>query len=117
MLRKSKSLILALFASAGFSSLVFQVVWQRELSIVFGGAIHSTAVILSSYMAGLALGSLLFGRVAAKRSDRMRLFGILQLALAAAGLALMFLPPLFDAVSRTVFPVFNSAPEIGRAHV
>ena len=117
MLRKSKSLILALFASAGFSSLVFQVVWQRELSIVFGGAIHSTAVILSSYMAGLALGSLLFGRVAAKRSDRMRLFGILQLALAAAGLALMFLPPLFDAVSRTVFPVFNSAPGVYHAIV
>lgn len=117
MLRKSKSLILILFASAGFSSLVFQVVWQRELSIVFGGAIHSTAVILSSYMAGLALGSLLFGRVAAKRPDRMRLFGILQLALAAAGLALIFLSPLFDAVSRAVFPVFGTAPGVYHAIV
>ena len=61
MLKKSKYLILLLFASAGFSSLIFQVVWQRQLSIIFGGAIHSTAVILSSYMAGLALGSVLLG--------------------------------------------------------
>lgn len=106
MLRKSRALILTLFASAGFSSLVFQVVWQRELSIVFGGALQSTAVILSAYMAGLALGSLILGKIAAKRKDRFRLFGILQIALAASGLLLIFLAPAFEFISREVFPLF-----------
>jgi spermidine synthase len=110
MLKKSKSLILILFASAGFSSLVFQVVWQRELSIIFGGAIHSTAVILSSYMAGLALGSFIFGKAAATRTNRMKLFGLLQILLAGAGLALVFLPPLFDSASGAVFPIFLKSP-------
>lgn len=51
MLKKSRFLILMLFASAGFSS--SSSGHLAESAVIFGGAIHSTAVILSSYMAGL----------------------------------------------------------------
>ena len=106
MLKKSRLLVYILFCSAGFSSLIFQVIWQRELSIVFGGALHSTAVILSSCMAGLAIGAWIFGRIASKAENRLKLFAFLQFALAASGLLLIFISPLFESISRMVFPVF-----------
>lgn len=57
-----KSLFLFCFFFSGACGLIYQVAWLRVLSLVFGNTTFATSTILSSYMAGLGLGALYFGR-------------------------------------------------------
>jgi len=55
-------LLVALFCTA-FSSLMYELVWSRELSYVFGSTALAASSILALFMAGLALGSLYGARI------------------------------------------------------
>src|SRR5512147_1152319 len=58
----AQALVLALFFLSGASALIYEVVWSRRLTFIFGGTAFAIATVLAAYMAGLALGSWLFGR-------------------------------------------------------
>jgi spermidine synthase len=59
---------LIIFFVAGMPALVYQVVWQRALSLYFGIDIYSTTITVATFMLGLGLGSLFGGHLA----DRVR---------------------------------------------
>jgi spermidine synthase len=54
----------AVFFVAGIPALIYQVVWQRVLTLYFGVDIYSTSVTVSTFMLGLGFGSLLGGALA-----------------------------------------------------
>src|SRR5918992_2514924 len=60
--------LLLLFFLSGASALVYQVLWMRLLALVFGVTVHAASTVLAAFMAGLALGSAVAGRL----SDRIR---------------------------------------------
>ena len=72
---------LAWFFLSGLAALIYQVVWARELELVFGSTLYAVSTILSVFMAGLALGSILFGRIADKHTAPLRLYGFLELGI------------------------------------
>jgi spermidine synthase len=80
--------ILVLFVASGAAGLVYQVVWSRELVLVFGNTTQAVATIVTAFLAGLGLGSLVGGRLADRVSRPLRLYGALELAVAAFGLVL-----------------------------
>ncbi|MHB1194183.1 MAG: fused MFS/spermidine synthase [Longimicrobiales bacterium] len=91
--------ILALFFLSGACGLVYEVVWMRMLTLVFGATALATAAILASFFAGLALGSLLFGRMADRERNPLRLYALLE---AGVGV-LAFLMPVVFAVLTHVY--------------
>jgi spermidine synthase len=76
--------VFVLFFLSGLSALVYQVVWQRQLSTVFGVTVYATSTVLAAFMAGLALGSLMGGRLADRARRPLLLF-----AAAEAGVGLL----------------------------
>ena len=74
--------LVALFFLSGISGLVYQSLWQRLLALVFGVTVYATATVLASFMAGLALGSLLAGRLADRSRAPLALFGLTELLIA-----------------------------------
>lgn len=50
-----------LFFLSGFPALLYQIVWQRALFTIFGVNVESVTVVVSAFMLGLGLGSLLGG--------------------------------------------------------
>ena len=79
-----KNIVFLLFFASGISGLIYEVVWLRILSRIIGVTAYATAVTLAAFMAGLALGSFIFGRLVDKRNDQLRIFALLQLWLAVA---------------------------------
>jgi len=79
-----KKVIFLLFFASGISGLIYEVVWLRILSRIIGITTYATAITLAAFMAGLALGSFIFGRIADKRNDQLRIFALLQLLVAVA---------------------------------
>ena len=63
------ALLLACFFLSGFAALLYQTVWTRELSFVFGTSALAVAAVLGAYMGGLALGA----AAAARYAMRLRM--------------------------------------------
>jgi len=59
---RSRFLVLVLFFLSGASGLVYQVLWTRQLSLIFGVTIFAASSVLAAFMAGLTLGSYWIGR-------------------------------------------------------
>lgn len=72
---------------SGFSALIYQVLWLRLLALTFGVTVHAAATVLASFMGGLALGSLLAGRLADRSAHPLRLFGQVELAIGLCAVA------------------------------
>ena len=73
-----KPVALLLFFFSGFVSLIFQVVWLKMLVLVFGNTVWASSTLLTAFMAGLAIGSWLFGRIADKIKSSLRLYGVIE---------------------------------------
>ncbi len=86
-------LVLALFFASGFSSLIYQVVWTRHLTLIFGSTTFATATVLAVFMGGLALGSFCAGRIADKVARPFLWYGILE---GIIGLWALIVPILLD---------------------
>lgn len=86
-----QSWFFAFFLVSGFCSLVYQVVWLRLAMAGFGVTAPMVAIVLSTFMAGLALGSWGAGRLArrptASAAAPLRLYALAELAIAVSGVA------------------------------
>ncbi len=93
-----QNFILSLFFFSGLSSLIYQVIWVRQFGNLFGNTVHSAAMVTSTFMLGLGIGSWLAGKLADRlytrdRNAVLRVYGGIELALAvgASSLIVVFL--------------------------
>ena len=98
-------LVLALFFVSGASALVYEIVWSRDLTYVFGGSAFAIATVLAAYMAGLALGSTVFGKAIDQKGRPLAVYGFLE-----AGIALwaVLLPVLFHLLDHVYGGLYRS---------
>ncbi len=79
----SRRPVLAIFALTGASGLIYQVIWARRLGLVLGNTTASIAIVLSTFMAGLALGSWLAGRYLVGSGNPLRRYALFEGAIGA----------------------------------
>ncbi len=108
---KFKNAIYALFFVSGISGLVYEIVWLRMLSRIMGVTIYATSTVLAAFMAGLALGSFLLGRVADKRRDGLRLYGVLELLIGCTALVIPYFLAFSLPLYRSIHHAFPSTGE------
>lgn len=85
--------VAALIFASGFCALVYQVVWLRELRLVFGLSTAATGVVLAVFMAGLGCGAVILGRLADRVRNPLAAYGFLELGITAG--AALSLPLIF----------------------
>ncbi|MBA2302678.1 MAG: fused MFS/spermidine synthase [Acidobacteria bacterium] len=74
-------LLVVLLLMSGICGLIYQVLWLRLLALTFGVTVHAAATVLASFMGGLALGSLVAGRLADRSTSPLRLFGFVEVSI------------------------------------
>ena len=75
------------FFVSGFPALLYQIVWQRALFTLYGVNVESVTMVVSAFMVGLGLGSLLGGRISRFRHlPLLRVFGVVELLIASYGI-------------------------------
>jgi spermidine synthase len=82
-LRISYPLVLVCFFLSGAAGLIYEVVWARQLSLVLGITSFAHTAVITAYMAGLAAGSLYFGRWADRHPSPLRIYAWLEIGICA----------------------------------
>ncbi|HXK30107.1 MAG TPA: fused MFS/spermidine synthase, partial [Candidatus Binatia bacterium] len=92
------------FFFSGAAGLLYQVVWTRMLTQIFGNTTYAIATVLSAFMAGLAIGSYLFGQIADRGKNDFLLYGILE---AGVGIYGFLVPWIFSMGQKVYGPIFG----------
>src|SRR5947199_7954040 len=94
-------LSVVLFLS-GISALIFETLWLRLSGLAFGNSIWAAALILSSFMAGLTLGTAIAAS-ARFRTRPLKLYAALEIAVALFGCTIVFALPIIGELLRPLF--------------
>jgi spermidine synthase len=102
--------LLLLFVLSGAAGLIYEVVWARQLVLVFGNTSQATATILTGFFGGLAVGGAVGGRLADRVARPLRLYGGLELAVVVVVLVTPFSFSLIGGAYRSVYEGLASVP-------
>ena len=81
--------IYTVFLVSGAASLIYQTIWIRQFSLLMGGTVNAMSVVVCTFMAGLAVGAALLGRLADRTAHPLRLYAALEAGIAGFALVLM----------------------------
>ena len=88
--------VLALFFVSGATGLLYELLWMRRLTLVFGATHLAVATVLAAFMLGLAAGAAWSGRFADRGGRPLRLYGLLELVI---GVYALIFPWLVDGAT------------------
>jgi spermidine synthase len=75
------------FFVSGFPALLYQIVWQRALFTLYGVNIESVTMVVTAFMLGLGLGSLVGGIISRRHKwPLLGVFGLVELLIGAYGI-------------------------------
>ncbi len=102
--------LLLLFVLSGAAGLIYEVVWARQLVLVFGNTSQAVSTILTGFFGGLAIGGAVGGRIADRVRRPLRLYGALEVVVVAVVLLTPVSFRLIGELYRGVYPSLAEAP-------
>lgn len=90
------AVVFVCFFLSGATALIYEVVWVRLLALTFGNTVYAVGIVLTSFMSGLSLGSLIIGRWSDRDKNLLKGYGILEWGIAISAL---LSPLLLDRIS------------------
>jgi spermidine synthase len=82
--------IVLLFVGSGCAALVYEIVWFQLLQLIIGSSAISLAVLLSTFMGGMCIGSLGLARFVSARPHPLRVYALLEAAIGVWGVLVLF---------------------------
>jgi spermidine synthase len=101
----------ALFFLSGAAGLIYESIWTRYLALLVGHSAYAQILVLTIFLGGMAVGSLLVGRYSERLRNPLILYAVVE---AGVGLLGLLFHPTFRAVSAaaydSIFPALVSSP-------
>jgi spermidine synthase len=97
------AVLCAVLFLSGIGALIFETLWLRLSGLAFGNSVWAAALILSSFMAGLALGSAIAASSRIRRWRPLHLYALLELFVALFGCTIVFGLPVLGELMRPVW--------------
>src|SRR6266480_3947008 len=88
---------------SGIGALIFETLWLRLSGLAFGNSVWAAALILSSFMAGLALGNAIAASLRLRRWRPLHLYAVLEGLVAFFGCTIVFCLPVLGYFMRPVW--------------
>jgi spermidine synthase len=77
---------------SGFACLIYQVLWVRQVGLLFGNTSQAAALTLAVFFAGLSLGSWYLGKRSRTLSSPFRTYAWLEAGIALSGIVILVGP-------------------------
>jgi spermidine synthase len=88
---------------SGVGALIFETLWLRLSGLAFGNSVWAAALILSSFMAGLALGNAIAATSRIRRWRPLHLYALLEVLVALLGCTIVFGLPVLGELLRPIW--------------
>ena len=75
-----------LFLISGAAALIYEVLWMKELSLLFGNSAQAAAAVLAAFFAGLAAGNRYWGARAQRLRNPLMTYALLEVMVAVGAL-------------------------------
>ncbi|HEV3259044.1 MAG TPA: fused MFS/spermidine synthase [Gemmataceae bacterium] len=92
-----------LFFLSGISGLMYEVVWVRMLTRILGSTVYATSTVLAAFMAGLALGSFLIGRILHRARRPLLWYAAVELGIGVSAVLSLAMPERMIPVYRVIY--------------
>lgn len=101
-------MIYILIFLSGFAGLVYQVLWMKQLGLLFGNTSYAAAATLAAFFAGLALGGWFWGRRAERMRNPLSAYAGLQVGIALTALTYFVILALFYRIYPALYQHVNA---------
>jgi spermidine synthase len=99
-----------IFFLSGAAALIYEVLWVRYLSLIFGGSHLAVTTVLAVFMGGLALGSYTIGKKVGSHEKLLRLYGFLEIGVAVSALVFVVLMRLYPVIYVPLAQIDDTSP-------
>jgi spermidine synthase len=97
--------VIGIFVLSGAAGLIYEIVWSRQLVLVFGNTTQAVSAILTGFFGGMAIGAAIGGRIADRVRSPLRFYGILEIALVVV---VLVTPLTFDLIHEAYRGIYSS---------
>ncbi len=104
-------LYLMVFGS-GFSGLIYETLWLKQLGRIFGATAYSTSTVLGVFFAGMAIGSRYWGNKTNRIANPLRAYAFLEIGIGIAALSYFVVLPLYRFAYGPIFSLFGDIPAL-----
>jgi spermidine synthase len=104
--------ILVLFFASGCTGLVYEVLWMRELGLLFGNTALAATTTFAAFFLGLAAGGYVWGRRVAQAQRPLRLYAYLEGGVAVSAVLHFLLLDAYQAIYAPLFQFFGASPGV-----
>ncbi len=110
---RSVSVILCgIFFFSGVAALMFETLWFRLAGLTFGNSVWASAVVLSSFMGGMALGNGLAASQGRRVTRPILLYAMAEIVIAGSGVLLVCVFPILTSWLAPLFRLFLDRPAL-----
>ena len=102
--------VIVIYLLSGTCSLMDEVCWARLLKLTLGNTVYASTIVVSTFMAGLALGALIMGRYADRIRRPLRLYAILEICATITAVLIPFALRLADKAYLWSFAALDPSP-------
>jgi len=99
-----------IFFLSGVAGLVFEMLWFRQAGLAFGNSVWSSALVLSGFMFGLALGNGVVARYGHRIRRPLFFYAQLEIIISLTGITLVCILPLLGVWLKPIFSFLFEIP-------
>jgi len=107
---RNRILVFSLFFVTGITGLVLEVAWTRLFVTVFGSTTYAVSTVLAAFMAGMALGGIILGRMADNFRRPILVYGVIELLIGAYAILMPLIIENLHGVYAYVFTELGQQP-------
>ena len=97
-----------LFFTSGFTGLIYEVLWMKELGLLFGNTAHAASTTLAAFFIGIGCGSFVLGKILSSKRHPLRIYALLEFFVAISALLYFQLTNLYNYFYPSIFEVLGS---------
>ena len=94
-----------LYSASGFAGLMYEVMWLKELRLLFGNTTHAAATTFAAFFLGLAAGGHVFGEKSGSLRRPLRTYAAVEVGIASSALLYFVLRNLYGILYN---PIYNT---------
>ena len=106
----SRLFVFSIFFVSGIAGIIYQILWMREIQILFGNTAQSAATVLFVFFLGMALGNAWGGRLSSHVPSPLRTYAFVEFGIAFTAAPVLLLTPLYLHLSPILMSAFANVP-------